>query len=44
MELDASLMENISSHYYEAGHMMYAHLPSLQQMKVDMDAFFDTAV
>lgn len=44
MLLDPSLMENISSHYYEAGHMMYAHLPSLQQMKVDMDAFLEAAV
>ena len=33
MELDPMVMSNISTHYYEAGHMMYAHLPSLQKMK-----------
>ena len=44
MELDATLLDNITSHYYEAGHMMYAHLPSLQQMKRDMDGFLQTAV
>ncbi|MEM7332959.1 MAG: peptidase S10 [Chloroflexota bacterium] len=44
MELDPMVMSNISSHYYEAGHMMYAHLPSLQKMKEDMDAFIESAV
>ena len=44
MDLDPTLLENITMHYYEAGHMMYAHLPSLAQMKVDMDAFLGTAV
>ncbi|VAW36403.1 Carboxypeptidase-related protein, partial [hydrothermal vent metagenome] len=42
--LDSTLLENITMHYYEAGHMMYAHLPSLAQMKVDMDGFLETAV
>lgn len=35
----------VSSHiqiqYYEAGHMMYVHLPSLRKMKRDLDAFID---
>ncbi|WP_420631851.1 S10 family peptidase [Candidatus Leptofilum sp.] len=44
LDIDATLMDNISMHYYEAGHMMYAHLPSLMQMKLDMDSFLDTAV
>ena len=44
MDLDEALLENITMHYYEAGHMMYAHLPSLAQMKADMDSFLDTAV
>jgi carboxypeptidase C (cathepsin A) len=30
MALDKSLAGNISKHYYEAGHMMYIHLPSLK--------------
>jgi carboxypeptidase C (cathepsin A) len=29
----------ISMKYYEAGHMMYIHLPSLERMKSDVDAF-----
>lgn len=44
MDLDPMVQSNITSHYYEAGHMMYAHLPSLQQMKADLDAFIDSAV
>jgi carboxypeptidase C (cathepsin A) len=44
LDIDPSLMDNITMHYYEAGHMMYAHLPSLAQMKVDMDNFLETAV
>lgn len=31
--IDDSLTKNITMGYYEAGHMMYIHLPSLQQMK-----------
>lgn len=44
LDIDPTLLENVSMHYYEAGHMMYAHLSSLMQMKVDMDTFLDTAV
>ena len=31
----------ISMKYYEAGHMMYIHPPSLQKMKSDLDAFIN---
>ncbi len=37
--LDASLRPNISMAYYEAGHMMYIHLPSLVRLKADLAAF-----
>ncbi len=30
MALDKSLSGNISKYYYEAGHMMYVHIPSLK--------------
>ena len=30
MALDASLVGNLDVHYYEAGHMMYIHMPSLK--------------
>ncbi len=37
--LDPSLRGNISMAYYEAGHMMYIHLPSLEAMKRDLAEF-----
>ncbi len=37
--LDESLRGNITMGYYEAGHMMYIHIPSLKQMKKDLATF-----
>jgi carboxypeptidase C (cathepsin A) len=37
--LDPSLRENISMAYYEAGHMMYIHVPSLVKLKEDLAKF-----
>ncbi|MBI5651256.1 MAG: peptidase S10 [Chloroflexi bacterium] len=37
--LDPSLQKNIALTYYEAGHMMYIHLPSLAQLKNDLAQF-----
>ena len=37
--LDPSLAGNISMGYYEAGHMMYIHVPSLVQLKKDLAKF-----
>jgi len=42
--LDPSLKVNISMGYYEAGHMMYIHLPSLQKMKADLSEFIRSAL
>jgi carboxypeptidase C (cathepsin A) len=39
MGLDESLRGNLSMAYYEAGHMMYIHLPALEQMKKDLAEF-----
>lgn len=44
MALHPSLKENVSMAYYEAGHMMYAHQPSLAKLKADLDGFLATAV
>jgi carboxypeptidase C (cathepsin A) len=44
LSLDAPLTKNISQHYYEAGHMMYVHAPSLSKMAVDMRRFAKTAL
>ena len=37
--LAADLRKNISMEYYDAGHMMYIHIPSLKQMKTDLAEF-----
>ncbi|OLS23619.1 MAG: hypothetical protein HeimC3_08480 [Candidatus Heimdallarchaeota archaeon LC_3] len=42
--LDESLRNNISVSYYEAGHMMYVHEPSLKQMKEDLKRFLHSAI
>ena len=39
LELEFELEENVSMAYYEAGHMMYIHLPSLAQLKEDLADF-----
>ena len=41
--LDESLRKNISMGYYEAGHMMYIHLPALEQLKLDLAEFIQSA-
>ena len=41
--LNADLQKNISLGYYEAGHMMYAHLPSLAQLSQDLITFIRNA-
>ncbi|MFU8859192.1 MAG: S10 family peptidase [Cyclonatronaceae bacterium] len=39
MGLDPTLRRNISLSYYESGHMMYIHMPSLQQFRQDFLSF-----
>jgi len=39
--LPEPMRDNIETRYYEAGHMMYAHRPSLIKMKADLDAWYD---
>ncbi|MGB5320085.1 S10 family peptidase [Eudoraea sp.] len=41
MGLDAELKKNIIMKYYEAGHMMYTHKPSMEKFKKDVDEFID---
>ena len=41
--LDASLRENVTMGYYEAGHMMYIQKKSLLQLKADLSVFIDNA-
>lgn len=42
--LDPSVRNNISMHYYEAGHMMYINKPSLVQLKSDLTSFYQTTL
>ncbi len=42
--LDPTLRDNVSMGYYEAGHMMYVHRPSLIKLKEDLAAFMDEAL
>ena len=41
--LDAGLHANIREYAYPAGHMMYVHLPSLEQQHRDLEAFLEWA-
>jgi carboxypeptidase C (cathepsin A) len=42
--LDESVRRNISTGTYEAGHMMYIHLPSLAQLKGDLSKFIRESI
>jgi carboxypeptidase C (cathepsin A) len=42
--LDPSLSANISLGFYEAGHMMYVHLPSLARLRSDLADFVASAL
>jgi carboxypeptidase C (cathepsin A) len=40
--LEKQLRDHVQMKYYEAGHMMYIHEPSLKQFKADIAAFYDS--
>src|SRR5215208_921714 len=42
--LDKSLHHNVHMEYYEAGHMMYIHMPSLKKLKADLVKFMRSAM
>jgi carboxypeptidase C (cathepsin A) len=43
LSLDESLRGHLSGGYYEAGHMMYVHPPSLAKLKQDLTKFMQDA-
>jgi carboxypeptidase C (cathepsin A) len=43
LQPEAALQDNITLAYYEAGHMMYIHEPSLEKLKADLARFYETA-
>jgi carboxypeptidase C (cathepsin A) len=44
LQLEPQLRSNISMEYYEAGHMMYIHRPSLEAQKQHLADFIDSAI
>ncbi len=42
MGLEPELQDNIIMKYYEAGHMMYTHIPSMEKFKMDVDEFIES--
>ena len=44
IELQPAQQENITMKYYKAGHMMYLHIPSLDQLTKDLKEFIDHAI
>jgi carboxypeptidase C (cathepsin A) len=42
--IPAGLQDNIQMAYYEAGHMMYVHIPSLRKLRGDLGEFLSAAV
>lgn len=40
MGLRPEQQKNVNFTHYEAGHMLYIHMPSLKQMKIDADSFY----
>ncbi len=42
--LATHLRDNFSMSYYEAGHMMYVHEPSLRQLRENLMKFYDSAL
>jgi carboxypeptidase C (cathepsin A) len=42
--LPPGLNARIQMKYYEAGHMMYVHPPSMTKVKHDLDAFIDSTI
>ncbi|MDX9752653.1 MAG: peptidase S10 [bacterium] len=44
MLIHPTIQDHVRFEYYDAGHMMYLHKPSLRKMKADLDRFLQQAV
>jgi carboxypeptidase C (cathepsin A) len=44
LELDPSLRGNLRMGFFEAGHMMYIHIPSLKKLKAELAEFIEWAM
>jgi carboxypeptidase C (cathepsin A) len=41
LPMQASLQANIETHFYQSGHMVYAHEPALKELHANVAAFID---
>jgi carboxypeptidase C (cathepsin A) len=44
LRLPAELQKNIDHKFYEGGHMMYVHEPSMEKLRKDVEAFYEKAL
>ncbi|HEY3393687.1 MAG TPA: hypothetical protein VGK58_13335, partial [Lacipirellulaceae bacterium] len=44
MRLPEALRKNITARYYEGGHMMYIHEPSIKKLRKDLEEFYEAAL
>ena len=44
MRLPPELQKNITTAYYEGGHMMYIHEPSMKKLRNDIEKFYEAAL
>jgi carboxypeptidase C (cathepsin A) len=43
LNIEPELQKNITTAFYDSGHMMYMHYPSLVKLKQDLSKFYDAA-
>jgi carboxypeptidase C (cathepsin A) len=41
LRLPKELVKNVDQKFYEGGHMMYVHEPSMKQLRKDVEAFYE---
>jgi len=44
LRLPKEQQKNITQKFYEGGHMMYIHEPSMKQLRADLEAFYKSAL
>jgi carboxypeptidase C (cathepsin A) len=44
LDREKELQGHITMSYYEVGHMMYVHIPSIKQLKQDLAGFIQSAI
>jgi carboxypeptidase C (cathepsin A) len=44
LRLPREQQQNIDVEFYEGGHMMYVHEPSMKKLRKDLEAFYKKAL